>query len=228
MAKVLIVSSSDMTPELEHTILWRADIVRYKASDAEEGRRLLRAHHPDLTILRDDEPEATMAFVRELRADDATRNTSLVVIRPSATLSDEQALRQAGANVVFGGEVVPYLWDAWLEDLLSVPRRREARVPVKLEIWSHVANQEAPMHGRSVNVSVKGMLLETKNPVDIGAKLDMSFRLPGDEGDLRAVAQVVREETSPQGTLRVGVEFLILRETGRERIREFVESEARV
>jgi CheY-like chemotaxis protein len=225
MKKVLIVASPGMVSELDRTILWRGDIERVFAADPSEGRKALNSHAPTLVILADEEAQATLSFMRDLRNDDATRHTSLVVMRKSASLSDEHDLRRAGANVVFAGEVVPYLWDAWLEELLNVPRRREARVPVALEVWSHLAHQEAAARGQSLNISVKGMLLETPEPLDIGAKLDLSFRLPDDPSDLRAVAQVVREEHSEDGHARVGVEFLILRDTARERIRTYVESE---
>jgi CheY-like chemotaxis protein len=223
MKKVLIVASPGMVSELDRTILWRGDIERIFAADYAEGRRVLAEHEPALVILADEDPEATLAFMQHLRNDDATRQMSVVVMRKSATQSDEHVLRKAGANVVFAGEVVPYLWDAWLEELLNVPRRREARVPVSLEVWSHLAHQEAAARGQSLNISVKGMLLETPEPLDIGAKLDLSFRLPDDPADLRAVGQVVREERSEDGHSRVGVEFLILRDTARDRIRSYVE-----
>jgi c-di-GMP-binding flagellar brake protein YcgR len=120
---------------------------------------------------------------------------------------------------------VPYLWDAWIEELLHVPRRRDARVPVSIAVWSHTAPGSDPGRGTSVNVSVKGMLLETAEPLDIGAKLDLTFTLPGGGGSVRAVGQVVREEPSPDGgPPRLGVEFLILRDGARDRIRSFVEA----
>jgi CheY-like chemotaxis protein len=224
MKKVLIVASPGMVSELDRTILWRGDIERVFAANCAEGRAALKAHEPTLVILSDEDPRETLSFMRDLRNDDESRHTSLVVMRKSASLTDEHDLRKAGANVVFAGEVVPYLWDAWLEELLNVPRRREARVPVALEVWSHLAHQEAAARGQSLNISVKGMLLETTRPLDIGAKLDLSFRLPDDPADLRAVGQVVREERSEDGHARVGVEFLILRDTARDRIRNYVES----
>jgi CheY-like chemotaxis protein len=212
MKKVLIVATPGMVSELDRTILWRGDIERIFAADCGEARKAVKDHQPTLVILADEQPDASLSFMKDLRSDESTKHTSLVVMRRSASLSDEQALRKAGANVVFAGEVVPYLWDAWLEELLNVPRRREARVPVSLEVWSHLAHQEGAAKGQSLNISVKGMLLETSEHLDIGAKLD-----------LRAVGQVVREEQSQDGVARVGVEFLILRDTARDRIRSYVE-----
>jgi c-di-GMP-binding flagellar brake protein YcgR len=129
--------------------------------------------------------------------------------------------------VVFGGQVVPYLWDAWIEELLHVPRRRDARVPVSIAVWSHTAPGTDPARGVSLNISVKGMLLETAEPLDIGSKLDLTFTLPGGTA-LRVVGQVVREDPAGEdGLSRLGIEFLILRDGARERIRGYVEAGAR-
>ncbi len=69
------------------------------------------------------------------------------------------------------------------------------------------------------------MLLETVEPVEVGTKLDLSFRLPHDPADLRVVAQVIRQEAGEEERVRAGVEFVIVREAVRERIRAFVERE---
>jgi c-di-GMP-binding flagellar brake protein YcgR len=145
------------------------------------------------------------------------------VVRAAVTLEEETQLRRAGANVVFGGQVIPYLWDAWIEELLSVPRRRDARVPVSIAVWSHTAPGSEPARGLSVNISVKGMLLETTEGLDVGAKLDLTFTLPGG-APIRAVGQVVREHAGLDGgPPRLGVEFLILRDGARDRIRVYVD-----
>jgi c-di-GMP-binding flagellar brake protein YcgR len=145
------------------------------------------------------------------------------VVRGSVSLEEETQIRRAGANVLFGGQVVPYLWDAWIEELLHVPRRRDARVPVTIAVWSHTAPGSDPVRATSLNISVKGMLLETAAPLDVGSKLDLSFTLPGPGGAVRAVGQVVRENTSDGQPAHLGVEFLILRDGARERIRAYVD-----
>jgi c-di-GMP-binding flagellar brake protein YcgR len=149
------------------------------------------------------------------------------VVRRSVTLDEETQLRRAGANVVFGGQVVPYLWDAWIEELLHVPRRRDARVPVNIAVWSHTAPGTDPGRGTTLNISVKGMLLETTEFLDIGSKIDLTLTLPGG-GVVRAVGQVVREDPPGEDEVaRLGIEFLILRDGARERIRHYVDGEAK-
>jgi hypothetical protein len=224
MPRVLIMASPELVSELSTTILWRSDVDRVFAG-ADSSLDRIHAGQPDLVILAGEDTAALLALLGRIRGDGRTRGVSVGVVRRSVTLDEETQLRRAGANVVFGGQVVPYLWDAWIEELLHVPRRREARVPVGLAVWSHTAPGSDPARGVSLNISVKGMLLETTEPLDIGSKLDLTFTLPGGAGAVRAVGQVVREDPARDGgPPRLGIEFLILRDGARDRIRSYVEA----
>jgi PAS domain-containing protein len=138
---------------------------------------------------------------------------------------DEDRLREAGANVVLPGRVDPVLWDSRLQELLSVPPRLEARIPVRLQAWytGFVSGKEA-IEGATLNLSVRGALLETTDPLDVGSKLDMTFRLPGSDAEIKVVAQVAREAEASHGRPRSAVKFLVLRDDARQRLRDFVEA----
>ena len=84
-------------------------------------------------VLAASDVQEAVSFVRRMRQDPETRPTAIAVM--TASLEDQETLRRAGANVVLPGQVDPALWDSRLEELLSVPPRREARVPVRLQPW---------------------------------------------------------------------------------------------
>jgi hypothetical protein len=225
MPTVLIVAGPELTSVLERTIVWRSDVERVFAPGLDSAFDAACAAQPKLVILDGGAQAQALETLRRFRESGATRKMSLAVLRQTATVPEVEALRRAGANVVFAGEALPYLWDAWLEELLDVPRRRVARVPLRLDVWSRFDANDAPLLGTIVDISVKGMLLETAAPIDVGTKLDLSFRLPSEPTDLRVVAQVIRQEPGEAGRARMGVEFLIVREVVRGRIRAFVEAE---
>ena len=225
MPKVLIVAGAGLTAVLERTVVWRSDVQRVFAPDLARAFQTACDAQPKLVILDGAPQEQVIDLLRRFRNDGLTRKMSLAVLRETATVPEVEALRRAGANVVFAGEALPYLWDAWLEELLEVPRRRVVRVPVRLDVWSRYDSAAEPLLGTIVDISIKGMLLESPEPVEVGTKLDLSFRLPGDPADLRLVAQAIRQEPGEEGPARSGVEFVIVRETVRDRIRAFVEGE---
>jgi len=121
--------------------------------------------------------------------------------------------------------VDPALWDSRLQELLSVPPRLEARIPVRLQAWytGFISGKEV-IEGATVNLSVRGALLETTDPLEVGSKLDMTFRLPGSDAEIKVVGQVAREAASSHDRPRSAVKFLVLRDDARQRLREFVEA----
>jgi CheY-like chemotaxis protein len=222
MPRVLIAAPPDLIAELDRSILRRSGVERVLATHPEHTFEAVRASRPDLAILGETEGADTCALLRRLRADETTRAVALAVIsRRPPTQSEEAELRRAGANVVLTGEMVPEMSEESIDMLLDVPLRREAKVPVRFVVWSHVGPDNPAVEGRSVNVSVRGVLLQTEEPVEIGSKLELTFHLPGDDQEIRAVGKVVREHPWSDGK-QVGVEFLILRDDGRDRIRAWV------
>jgi len=220
---VLIVAPSDLAPELGRTVLWRAGIERAFAGDPQTGFEAARSLAPSLVVLDASTVEEAVSFVRRLREDPATRPTAIAVL--SHSHEDEDRLREAGANVVLPGRVDPALWDSRLQELLSVPPRVEARIPVRLQAWytGFVSGKEV-IEGATVNLSVRGALLETADPLEVGSKLDMTFRLPGSDAEIKVVGQVAREAESSHDRPRSAVKFLVLRDDARQRIRDFVEA----
>ena len=157
MPAVLIVAPSDLASELGHTILWRSGVERAFAGDPEAGFEAARTMAPRLVVLAASTVEEAVTFVRRLREDPHTRPTAIAVLSHSD--EDEERLRAAGANVVLPGQVDPTLWDNRLQELLSVPPRLQARIPVRLNAWStgFVSGTDA-IEGTTMDLSVRGAL----------------------------------------------------------------------
>jgi hypothetical protein len=154
MTKVLIVAGSELTAVLERTVVWRSDVQRLFAPDLAGAFEAACSALPKLVILDGAPQDQVVEILRRFRADGLTRKMSLAVLRRSATVPEVESLRRAGANVVFAGDALPYLWDAWLEELLEVPRRRVVRVPLRLDVWSRFEATDEPLLGSIVDISV--------------------------------------------------------------------------
>src|SRR4029079_2349456 len=132
MLKVLIISASDLHADLGRTVLWRSDIERTFAPDIDKAIESMGALVPKLVVLDAAPPDAPGA-IRRLREDPDTRPAAIAAVSRHPFLADADVLRAAGATVVIPLQAVPTLWDARLDELLRVPRRRDARIPVRLE-----------------------------------------------------------------------------------------------
>jgi len=228
MAKLLIVSPVDLGPELGRTVLWRPSVERFVAADGEAAFELARRAGPSLIVVDGFDPPGATELIRRLRADSHTRPTAIAVLSRSPSLADEASFRGAGANVVFAGVVHPELWDARLEELLNVPRRLEARIPVRLATWSRATPEAPPLEGLTLNISIHGILLQTPARLGVGTKIDLSFPLPERRDELQVLGQIMRETAVGPDRWQSGVKFLILRGDARERIAGFIEASVRI
>src|SRR5687768_5786181 len=174
--RILIVGPDDLDAELGRTILWRGEIERVHAPDVDAGYEAARSVQPSLLIVDAGGHDEALEFVRRMRADPAVRSTGIAVFLKAPTVREEESLRLAGANVVLSGLVDPVLWDARFEEILNVPSRRDARIPVLFKVWSRVPTDPDPRPAVALNISVHGMLLETLLSLDVGTKMDISFR----------------------------------------------------
>jgi hypothetical protein len=168
-----------------------------------------------------DSRDGALHFVEKLRRDSLTRGVSIAVLGRNLSMKDEEALRVAGANLVLSGQVEPGACNGRLDELLSVPRRREVRVPVLCEAWSSIGD-EPPFEGWVLNLSMRGALVEMEVPLDVGTTIALALQLPGAVAEVRSMARVVREAGGSEGRFWSGVEFLILRGDGRERLVRFL------
>jgi diguanylate cyclase (GGDEF)-like protein/PAS domain S-box-containing protein len=223
--KLLIVAPDDLSLELSSTVLWRPDIERAHVPDEAGAIAAASEIRPHLVVIAGTDLEATLHLVRALRSDPRSRPTAIAVLSRGLPAKGEDLLLGAGANAVLTNPVDPIVWDPRLEELLSVPRRRSQRIPVRLRDWSRLVREAEEMSGEVVNIGARGVLLESPTPLELGAKLGLSFRLPGDSTDVHVVAQVVRPAGGSEGQWRTGVEFLVYRADARDRIVAFVEAE---
>ena len=221
--RILIVGPRDLASELGRTILWRGEIERVHAPDVDAGYEAARTVQPSLLIVDAGGHEEALAFVRRMRLDPVVRSTGIAVFLPAPTIREEESLRLAGANIVLSGEVDPVLWDRRLEEILNVPYRRDARIPVRFKVWSRLEAAPDPVEAVALNISVHGMLMETLLTLEVGMKLDLRFELPDQAGEIGVVGEVVRRAGTVEGRPRSGVRFLVRRQDARERIQAFVE-----
>lgn len=219
MPKVLFVAPQDPEPELGASVLYRTDVERALVGEPEAMLAVAQDFQPNLVVVKDQPAGRAEQLVRQLHGSPETRRARVVVILPREATGAEMAMRRAGASVAVAGQLDPLVWDGRLEELLAEPRRRDARIPARFVIWPH--SQQDALLGTAVNLSVRGVLLESETPLTTGSTLELRLELPSG-APTEVVGQVVREE-EPH---RYGVDFIILRGNSRSRIDAFVESGA--
>jgi len=222
--RVLVAGPESLSGVLGPTILGRPDIDRFHAPTSEEALAAAGRVLPNMVVI--DLPRAEAVVLAErLRRNPATRPTAIVWLDREGVPDAGAELTDAGVNAVIPLPVDPFLWDRRLEELLSVPARRNRRFPAKLRDWSRFVSGADEEEGSVVNIGARGVLLESPRELALGTKVGLTLELPGQSTPAAVVGQVVRLAGEEKGLFRVGIEFLVYRGDARERITAFVESE---
>jgi hypothetical protein len=88
-------------------------------------------------------------------------------------------------------------------------QRHSLRIPLEFRIWG----AEGPEHrGKSIDLSGRGVLLETPLPLQVGSKVELRLKLPEEitgqpTTEWRCKGCVVRVEQCGASNLRVGLHF---------------------
>ncbi len=219
MPKVLIVSATDLFPDLGQTVLWSERVQRVFADSSDAALDVARAFVPSLVVVDGGSLVEAREVIRGLRDSPGARRSSILALaRPLGPSMEE--LEEAGANLALDCPVDPQAWDDRLETLMSVPRRVRLQFPVSVTPSPGEGPGDGPFQARALDLSVRGVLLETNMSLQIGVRLGLRCQLPFDGRDLFAAATVMR---ASEGTpCYSGVRFDEISHEDRDRILELL------
>jgi CheY-like chemotaxis protein len=216
--RAAVAAPSDLAEELGGTVLFRSNVERVLVSGVDEIRRLADEGQLDVVVVDSALPGAS-GLVAALRQDPVTRPTAIVALGRSEFGFDHLDLLEAGANAIL--PLPPgHDWDDRLMRLIHVPVRRATRFPVDMALEGGLQGGLS-FAGRALNLSVHGLLLECREPLQVGEDLRFSFEMPGEQEGVQGTGTVVR--ASPPH--RFGVELTHVDGDGRVRIKRYVESD---
>ncbi len=181
---------------------------------------------PDLVVLEEEfGPEGGLMASRHLRSVARWRSVSIMVVVPSGSTHLEECL-VSGINDFL---LAPFPDGELLDKarrLTEVAARREVNTMVRVR---ELREGGATVHGKTLNVSVNGLLAEVDAELNVGRVVEVEFFLPGDPDSVTSRGQVARRAYEGSTFHPVfGLRFLELSARDRDRIGGFVTSRERV
>jgi CheY-like chemotaxis protein len=227
MKKILI--TEDVTPIIsrEKSFLDREGVKLLMAATNDDVMSVHRAEKANVIITTLKAPGMkSEALCSAIRADDALRTVSIIIICPD-NAADIERSAQCKANVVLAMPVDPALLLEKVRQLLEVSWRESYRVLVSVIVEG--SNRDVPFFGRSGNISSTGMLIESEKVLEKGDQLTCSFFLPG-SARIKTIGEIVRvlKQAGGSKTRQYGVRFSPLASEARSAIEEFVDRRSQV
>ncbi len=176
----------------------------------------------DLVIL--DEafgPEGGVQAAMHLRSIPRWRGVSIMVVVPAGSGHLEECLVSGINDFLLAPFPEGDLLDK-VKRLTEVAVRREVNTMLRVH---EVRAEGMTVHGKTLNVSVNGLLVEVDGELNVGRVVDVEFFLPDDRDSVKSRGQVARRAYEASGFHPVfGLRFLELSARDRERIGRYVTS----
>ncbi|HEV8435832.1 MAG TPA: PilZ domain-containing protein [Thermoanaerobaculia bacterium] len=220
IGRILLVDHSRGALIFQETILRRRDSAIFTALAGTEGLQKARAEKPHLIIFGYDLFDMSAPeFCREIREDETTRGTSLLLVVDREHQNHADLCLSAGCNDVIYRPLQRRELDEKVAKLTTIPVRRQLRTITKIEV--SLEKNGRFILGRSINISANGMLLEVDRVLPGDGPVRLHFYIPGDPKPLQLDAAVLRAEFT--GTMaKYGLRFVSVSEEERERIDRYV------
>jgi len=155
------------------------------------------------------------ALCRGLAREPGTRRIPLLVVTPPERAVE--AGRLGAADLVLS-PVVPESYFETLARFVDFPRRRAARHAINLRFRFRYGATTGQAFSR--DLSPYGAFLKTDRAPELGTRVELSFRLPGESG------QILCSGIAHHGPAGFGVEFTGLDADARLRLARFIDEHA--
>jgi CheY-like chemotaxis protein len=204
-------------------VLERRNVSISHAFEPEEAVVLAATRQFDLVIF-DGEPEqlGLAELVERLRArGSASRGSSLLVVAEPESAEEGRKLVGHGVNRLVTLDMPEEIIAQHVADLLDVAPR--AAVRIRAQLTTVCEDGKVEIVGRTSNISVTGLLLETPSTLEVGQRVRFELLTAGGDDMVSGEAEVVQQATSArEGINSVGVRFVELHGRSRELIEAFL------
>ncbi len=206
-------------------VLARGDFLVTPVATIEGLDALPASPATDLVVLEEGfGPEGGVRAAQHLRSLPRWRATSIMVVVPSGSTHLEECLVSGINDFLLAPFPDGELLDK-VRRLTEVATRREVNTMLRVH---ELRVEGVTVHGKTLNVSVNGLLAEVDGELNVGRVVDVEFFLPEDPDSVRSRGQVARRAYEASSFRPVfGLRFLELSARDRDRIGRFVSARER-
>ena len=222
--KVLVVEDDIPTLELMREVLTPLGLEVRLINDSQHASTLINQEKFDGIFLDLMMPKVDgFELARQIRQSSCNKHTPIVIVSGREDRRTvEQAFAAGGTFFLYkpvDREKLTRLLHSTRGAMLE-ERRRSKRVAVQTKVECQVGSRK--ITGMSLNLSHSGLLFQGDGSLVPGNVGQLSFRLPGQKLPLKMQGLVVRADKKQ----RVGVRFSEISAEVRQRIRDFIGSQA--
>jgi CheY-like chemotaxis protein len=176
--KILLVDDTSFFLEVEKSLLAVSPVHLLTAADGEEALHLVRTERPDLVIMDYVMPKMDgKKCCATLKADPDLCSIPVIMVTTSDRLEDIRACFDAGCNDFLSKPLDRKRFLEKVRNFMPVIDRRKLRVSCRMQVTLQFDETVATVE--SVDLSIDGIFLRSDLKIPLGARVQLSFTLPG-------------------------------------------------
>lgn len=206
MQKILVAKELKNLLTEKNNFLERADIAIFFAATNDEVLKLHRKEGADLIVTQLDMPGIrTEELFTIIRESETLRDVSTIIVCRD-TLAHRERSKRCNANAVFTMPVDAALLHMKIQQFLNIAPRKSYRAALAVAIQGSFRDRPQPFW--TENISSRGMLFRSEEPLSKGDGIFFSFYLPDGThvSGYGEIARVDKPATKPEAFL-YGIKF---------------------
>ena len=217
MHSVLLVDDSGLFRDWAEGVARRTPCRVLTAASGSDALALARRERPGMLFVEAEMTEMTgMDVCRVLKADPRFARTPIVLVARSEKAAEDA--RRAGADAVLPEPIDEAAFYETLSRYLQVFPRHERRSAVRWEVtfW-----RDGVQHAGTIrDLSRGGFFVRTPVRQPIGARVEVSFEIPGERSGRTVVAEAIVVRVGQDPDRGLGCRFFRLTESSRGHLEE--------
>jgi len=183
---VLFVEDSEFYLQFRRGFFGRLGCRILNARSSAEAEELLAEERPDLTVVSNLLPDGAGAdLCRRLAAGPQAGAHRILITDPGDPSLEPVAWHDRVVRPVDPDDLMQRI-----SRLLGIPQRSSERINLQVQVV--YGGQRDRIAGTCRNLSPEGMLIETEGALEVGTRVELEFKLPGQKEALHVVAEVIR------------------------------------
>lgn len=207
MKKILLVDDVRLFLKLEETFFRRTGCEIHTAQSGAEAMEVAREQQPNLILLDFIMPDMMGdEVIKMLKSDPDTSGIPIMIVSTSADANDIEKCFRAGADDYVTKPINPQEVLAKAANLLNIPHRLHYRLPVNMKVMGATGNFSFISFSR--NISLGGMLVESRDPVARDVRVQLELPILPDNKSISLRGSVIRtDEDAARGIVLLGIKF---------------------
>lgn len=171
----------------------RSDVVVYTATSGEEVLDIHQREKVNLILLSRYMPGMDGEQVcKTIKSNDAIKNVAIVMLMAGLKIEDiEKCISSVGADDYIIKPFTPSEFVNKVRQFINIPVRENMRILTKLTVNAKMGTES--IMGNTVDISVRGMLLETEKQMDMGTAVKCEFSIPDSPNEIAVNGNIVRK-----------------------------------